>query len=131
MKDASFNQNVALPNANAHNSTALFAIGTDGNFDNKWRIGFFQIDVPAMVDNTNTSVTTTLTMQHGSNANGSDQANTNPLIQVQVPGIANGSAATSFFVPMPPRVLPYVSFLQTVPTNGTSGNGGVNYDLVT
>jgi hypothetical protein len=126
---------LALPNANANNNTANTLIATDGYgqteppFDNKWRLAYINVQVPALADNTNTSVTTLLTLQHSSD--GANFANTQPLVQVQIPGVAStGSAAFNTYVPLVPGIKPYIRFNQLVPTNGTSGNAVVNYALV-
>ena len=130
MKDAKFNLTLALPAANANNNTGNNFLGTDGDFDNKWRLGYVEIDVPALSDHTNNSVNVLFTLQ--SSTDGVNFANTNPLIQCSVTGVAStGSAATTFRAPLPPRVSPWIRWNQLVPTNGPSGNAVVNYDIVT
>ena len=126
MIDAKFNLSQALPNAAANNNTAAIALLTEVPFDDKWRKGFVRVTVPALSDHTNTSVTNLITLQHSQDANLSNFANTSPLIQVQVPGVAStGSAQTIANVPLPPAVKPYIRFRQDVPANGGIGNNAV------
>lgn len=138
MKDANFNLNLALPNAAANNNTngldlnIIPAPSTAGKgHSNKWRLFYMEVDVPALSDHTNTSVTNTLTLQDS--ADNSNFANTNPLVQVTVPGVAStGSPAATVLLAVPPRTRRYIRFNQNVPTGGGTGNNAaVNYDLVT
>lgn len=129
MKDAKFNLTLALPAANANNNTGNNFLDTDGNFDDTFRRVYYEIDVPALSDHTNNSVNVLFTLQ--SSTDGVNFANTNPLIQCSIPGVAStGTAATVFRVPLPPRIAPWVRFNQLVPINGPSGNAVVNYDLI-
>lgn len=130
MKDAKFNLTKALPNAGANNTTASIDLNVEVPYDNKFRRAFIQVAVPAMSDHTNTSVTDTITLQDS--ADNSNFANTTPLIQIATVGVANGPAAQTVKVPLPPSVRRYVRFLQDVPANGGTGNNAtVTYDLVT
>lgn len=138
MKDANFNLQQALPNAAANNNTSgldlaiIPAPSTAGQTtSSKWRIFYFEVDVPALSDHTNASVTNTITLQDS--ADNSNFANTQPLVQVQIVGVAStGSAAATVLMSVPPRTRRYVRFNQNVPANGGIGNNAVvNYDLVT
>jgi hypothetical protein len=134
MKDANTGLTKALPNAAANNNTNSIDLNveTAGGVSNKWRLGYIEVDIPALSDHTNTSVTNLITLQHSAEA-AANFANTNPLVQVQLVGVAgNGSVATVARVPLPPDVKRYVRFNQTVPTNGGTGsNATITYDLVT
>jgi hypothetical protein len=138
MKDANFNLTKALPNAAANNNTAgldlniIPGVNTTGKtHSNKWRLAYFEVDVPALSDHTNTSVNNTISLQDS--ADNSNFANTQPLVQIVVPGVAStGSAALTARVPLPPLTRRYIRFNQNVPANGGIGNNAtVNYDLVT
>lgn len=131
MKDANYNFTKALPNAASNNNTPSIDLGNEQPFTTVQRRMHIQVDVPALSDHTNTGLTNTLTLQDS--ADNSSFANTQPLIQVGIPGVAStGSPATSVKVPLPPGVRRYVRFNQTVPTGaGTGSNAVVNYDVVT
>ena len=122
----------ALPNSNVNNNTAALDINPEaaGFLTNQWRMGYVAVAFPALSDHTNTSITNLVTLQDS--ADGNNFANTAPLIQVQVVGVAStGSVATTYKVPLPPGVRRYVRFNQLVPTNGGNGtNATVNYSLV-
>jgi len=130
MKDATYNRTKALPNAAANNNTDSVDLGIEAR-NNIWQKARLQVDIPALSDHTNTSVTNLFTLQTSSD-NG-NWANTVPLIQVGVVGVAStGSAATSVQVPLPPNMSRYARFNQLVPTNGGIGNNAVvNYDVLT
>jgi hypothetical protein len=136
--DALLRVTKALPNAAANNTT----IGIDLNIQpsplsggkepsNKWRLTFARVNIPALSDHTNTSITNLITLQDS--ADNATFANTNPLVQVQLVGVAStGSVAVIRKVPLPPEVRRYIRFRQDVPTNGGTGtNATVTYDLVT
>ncbi len=135
MKDASTSLTKALPNANASNTTSSIDLGVDppasGGFSNKWRLAYVLVSIPALSDHTDSTKTNTFTLQDS--ADNSSFANTSPLVQVQLPGVATtGSAATAVKVPLPPGVRRYAQFSQAVPTGGGTGsNATVTYDLVT
>lgn len=130
MKDSKFNLQQALPNAAANNNTGVWDLGIEPGNSNKYRLAQISVDVPALSDHTNTSVTNTLTLQTSSD--NSNWANAIPLVQIGIVGVGTtGSAASNVQVPLPPKVSRYVRFNQNVPTNGGTGtNAVVNYDLV-
>ena len=131
MKDASKTVTKALPNAAAGNQTTTIDLGVELPFDNKFRLGYVAVSVPALTDHTDTSKTNTIVLQES--ADDSSYADTNPLIEIKVPGVAaTGSLATVFKVPLPPGVKRYIQFTQTVPSgSGTGTNATVTYALVT
>jgi len=58
MKDANFNLNLALPNAAANNNTNGLDLNiipgvnaTGKTHSNKWRLAYFEVDVPALTNN--------------------------------------------------------------------------------
>jgi hypothetical protein len=138
VKDAIYSLTKALPNAAANNDTNVIDLGIDAapnaggqTKSNKWRLLYVEIDVPALSDHTDSTKSNTFTLfTSASNAVG---AQTNPLIQASVAGVAStGSPATTLRVPLPPGVLRYISFRQAVPSGGGTGsNATVTYDLVT
>ena len=121
MKDSKFTLTKALPNANASNLTASMDLNIEVPFDNKFREAYVLVTVPALSDHTDSTKTDTLTLQDS--ADNSSFANTAPLIQVQIAGVATtGSAATTVKVPLPPGVRRYIQFNQLrYPTGGVTG----------
>jgi hypothetical protein len=130
MKDSAFSNTGTLPSAGANNNTLSFdfAPETTGFVTNNWRIGFFQVGMAAIPNFTNTTATVTLTLQDSTD--NSNFANTQPLIQVSVVGVANGPAAQTLKVPLPPNVRRYVRFNQAATANATTSSTTVTYDLV-
>lgn len=129
MKDATYNLVKALPNAAANNNTTSIDLGLDPG-SNVWQRARIQVDFPALSDHTNTSVTNLITLQ--TSTDNSTWANTVPLIQLGVVGVAStGSAAVSVQFPLPPNMSRYARFNQNVPANGgIGGNANVNYDVL-
>jgi hypothetical protein len=126
LKDAQFTVSLALPNTGANNNTASLNFNPElaGFLTNQWRLGYWAVAVPALADHTNTSVNNTLTLQDS--ADGTNFANTSPLVQIQVPGVAStGSAAATVKVPNTPGIRQYVRFNQNIPANGGNGNNAV------
>jgi hypothetical protein len=130
MKDAKFTLIQALPAAAANNNTTSIDLNIEAP-SAKWRQANIEVAVPALSDHTNVSVTNTLTLQDSSD--NSTFANTQPLIQIAVVGVAStGSLASTVKVPLPPACRRYVRFNQAVPANGGTGsNANVAYDVVT
>ena len=133
MKDAQLSiAGKALPNTGANNNTNALDFNPElnGFFTNEWRLGYLLVTFPALSDHTNTSVTNTITLQDS--ADNSNFANTQPVVQVAVPGVAStGSALARVKVPLPPTVRRYVRFNQNIPANGGNGNNAtVTYDFV-
>jgi hypothetical protein len=138
MKDANFNLTKVLPAAGANNNTSGLDLNivpgvnaTGKTHSNKWRLAYIEVDVPALSDHTNTAVTSTITLQDS--ADNSNFANTQPVVQVAVVGVAStGTSALKARVPLPPLTRRYIRFNQNLPANAGNGSGAtVNYDLVT
>jgi hypothetical protein len=131
LKDAKFSLSKALPNANANNNTSTIDLNGSGSFTEQWRLGYISVAIPALSDHTNTSVTNLITLKHSDEA-AANFADSDPLIQIKVVGVAStGSAAKTVKVPLPPAVKRYVQFNQLVPTNGgIENNAAVTYDLI-
>jgi len=132
MKDSTLKVTKALPNAAANNNTDSIDLHVEaGGFDNKFRRAFVLVTFPALSDHTNTSVTNLITLQDSAEAS-ANFANTAPLIQCQVVGVAStGSVATTFKIPLPPVTRRYIRFNQLVPTNGgIASNATVTYEVV-
>ena len=132
MKDSALTLTKALPNAAANNNTNALDLNPEatGFLTNQWRQGYVAVTIPALSDHTNTSVSNLFTLQDSTD--NSNFANTNPLVQVSVVGVAStGSAAVVPKVPLTPGIRRYVRFNQNVPTNGGTGsNAVITYELV-
>ena len=133
MKDTALKLVKALPNAAANNNSDALDINPEssGFLTNQWRLGYFEVAVPALSDHTNTSVVNTLTLQHSAEAS-ANFANVDPLTQIQITGVGStGSAARTVKVALTPDIKRYVRWNQNVPTNGGTGsNANVTYQLV-
>ena len=115
MQDAGLRVSAALPAANATNDTASIDLG----FTNPvvvWKHAFLLVSLPACTNATNTSVNYSFTLQDS--ADNSSFTATTPLIQGQLPGVGGGTAATNYWIPLPPTVRRYIRIEQGVPANG-------------
>lgn len=113
---------VNFPLAGVTVNTQAIDLGPDGNYSNAWRLGQVIINVPALPNNTDSTKTFTFTIQDAANVSqgiplGSGSppaigtfANTNPLIQGSVAGVAStGSLATTLRLPLPPGGPPLIN----------------------
>jgi hypothetical protein len=129
MKDASLKLVTAIPNAGSNVNTSVLDLNIEPH-NNVWRVAHIKVAVPALTDHANTSVTNTITLQEsGDNSN---WANSTPLVQCLVAGVAtNGSAASNFYVPLSPAIKKYIRFNVNTPANGGTGNNAnITFDLV-
>ena len=127
MKDAQLSTSQYLPAAGGTNATGTIPMGIDGATigGDAWRRGRIRATVPAMAAHTNPAQTITLTLQVAG-------ANSAPLIQAQIPGVAiTGTAAATIDFPLPPNLNGDVSFSQAVPAGGPAVQGvNITYDWV-
>lgn len=126
MQDAALQVQKYLPAAAASNTTDAIDLGlyARGSNSNLWRLGKFIVDIPAMPNNSDDTKTVTLDLQDATNAAPSTFADTQPLVRVQIPGVAStGSLATTVEVSLPPGVRGPVRFEQTVPSGGGDNTG--------
>lgn len=113
---------VNFPAAGVTVNTQAVDLGPDGNYSNAWRLGQVVISVPALPNNTDNTKSYTFTIQDAANVSqgiplGSGSppalgafANTNPLIQGSVVGVAStGSLATTLRLPLPPGGPPTIA----------------------
>src|SRR5580693_7918467 len=82
-----------LPAAGATVVTGVLDLHVDGDsFGNAWRLGRIRVGIPALPNHVTPADVITVSMQQ--TPNGGALANTVPLIQVQIPGVAvTGSLA--------------------------------------
>jgi hypothetical protein len=131
MQDATLHSQGYLPAAGATNVTPALDLHVDGDsFGNAWRLGVILVTVPAMPNHTDPTKTITLSMQQ--TPNGGALANTVPLIQVQIPGMAiTGSVATTVKCPLPPLLTGPIQFSQLVPAGDGNNTGAlITYDWI-
>ena len=113
MRDSELTVTMALPAANASNTSPTLDLHVDGDnpFNNTWRLGRIRAIVPALPNHTTGNIT--LTLQQQPTAGGAD-ANTQPLIQAVIAGIAGGTAAMTIDFPLPPSLDGPLNFFQSV-----------------
>lgn len=132
MTDASLTTTKALPGENATNYTDAFDLG----FTNPvvlWKHAFVLVSQPAATTATGTTATITYTLQDS--ADNSSFLATTPLIQGRITetatnlygGLTNtGTAATNFYLPLPPTVRRYIRVQQGVPAVGGTNTTTTN-----
>lgn len=97
------------------NTTASFDLGPVST--RAPRPFYFQAAVPALAAHTNPAVQWSFQMQDS--ADDSTFSLVTPLVEGLVTGVATtGSAATNFYMPVPPGCRRYVRFQQICPTGG-------------
>lgn len=131
MYDAVFSRPLALPNAGATNYSDAWDLNVTAklaNQSNQWRQPQIHARVPALPDHTDSSKVNQLALQDS--ADGITFADTDPLVAVQIPGVAStGSAANLFKLSIPPGSRRYLRARQTVPAGGGTGaNAVVEWD---
>lgn len=127
MKDATLSIPATyLPAAGATTNTPYLDLHVDADkFSDTWRLGRIRATVPAMPNHTDATKTITLTMQIAG-------VNTQPVIQVAIPGVAStGSVAQVIDIPLPPSLNGPVRFAQMVPAGDGNNTGvAISYDWV-
>lgn len=132
MKDAALHLEGYLPAAGATNVVGVLDLGVDVSaFSDQWRQGRLRVTIPALPNATNNAVNTTLTLQDSADG-GATFANTQPLIQVVLPGVTtNGVAAVVVDMPLPPGLRGPIQILQSSDANGGNNTAAlVQYDWV-
>ena len=134
MKDTYFDRTLALPNAGSNNFTASWDInpspgpGQTATFSNQWRLPRIFVNIPALATHTNASANITLRLQDS--ADGSNFADTAPIVEAVIPGIAvTGSAKQSPLFSFPPEGRRYFRFSQTADANAGGAGSNVLYEL--
>lgn len=131
MKDAQTSFVNALPNAAANANSNVLDLDPEaaGFLTNQWRLGYVAIGLPALPGHSNTSSNITVKLQDS--ADNGNWADTQPVIQVVLPGVANGTAALTTKVPFNPAVRRYVRFQMSATANANTGpNSNTTFDLV-
>lgn len=86
-------------------------------FSDQWRLGRLRCFIPAIPGNLNANASATITLQDSADSGNSFQQ-TNPLIQVQIAGVANtGSAAQEIDMPLYPGLRGPIQLQLTTPAN--------------
>lgn len=132
MLDATLHVETYLPAAGATAVSGTIDLHVDGDsYGNAWRKGRIRVTIPALPNHTDSTKTILLDMQQQPAAGGAF-ANTAPLIEVQVPGVAStGSAAATVDCPMPPLLTGPIRFNMTVPAGDGNNTGGlIQFDWV-
>jgi hypothetical protein len=130
LKDANLHLEKYLPAAAATNYSDSLDLGSASPGmsveDTELRV-----TIPALPNNTDSSKTTTLTLQDS--ADDSSFADVDPLHQIQIAGVAStGSAAATKRLRLPSTIRRYVRFAQAVPSGAGDNTAGlVEYDLLT
>ena len=120
LRDASMASTRTLPNANATNYSSSIDLGAVLPQDICISMQI-EVQIPALTDHTNTSITNTFTLQDS--ADNVTFANVNPLIQFGLTGVATtGTAATAGVLPIPANVRRYARVACNVPTSGGTGS---------
>jgi hypothetical protein len=132
MFDSQLHAQRYLPAAGANNIVGPIDLHVDGDqYGNAWRKGRIRVTIPAMPNHVTAGDVITLAMQQQPEGGGA-YANTVPLIEVQIPGVAStGSAAVTVDCPLPPLLTGPIQFVQTVPGGDGNNTGAlIQYDWV-
>jgi hypothetical protein len=105
MKDTQLHLETYLPAANASTTIGIMDIGVDNaNFSDQWREGRLRVAWPALPNFTSNADSITVTLQDSeASSNPLAFANTVPLIQASIAGVANTGAPSGYVdCPLPP-----------------------------
>lgn len=105
MKDTQLHLETYLPAAGASETIGIMDIGVDNpDFSDQWREGRLRVAWPALPNFTSNADTITVTLQDSQAlANPLSFANTVPLIQASITGVANTGAPAGYVdCPLPP-----------------------------
>ena len=105
MKDTQLHLEIYLPAAGTNETIGALDIGVDNpNFSDQWREGRLRVAWPALPNFTSNADTITVTLQDSmASSNPLSFANTVPLIQASIAGVANTGAPAGFVdCPLPP-----------------------------
>ena len=120
MKDTQLHLEIYLPAAGASETIGALDIGVDNpNFSDQWREGRLRIAWPALPNFTSNADTITVTLQDSlAGANPLSFANTIPLIQASIAGVANSGAPAGLVdCPLPPGLRGPVQLLIAATAN--------------
>jgi hypothetical protein len=120
MKDTQLHLEIYLPAAGTSETIGVMDINVDNaNFSDQWREGRLRIAWPALPNFTSNADTITVTLQD-SQASSSPLAfaNTLPLIQASISGVANTGPAAGFIdCPLPPGLRGPIQLLVAATAN--------------
>lgn len=105
MKDTQLHLETYLPAAGASETIGIMDIGVDNpDFSDQWREGRLRVAWPALPNFTSNADTITVTLQDSQAlSNPLSFANTVPLIQASITGVANTGAPAGYVdCPLPP-----------------------------
>lgn len=120
MKDTQLHLETYLPAAGANETIGILDIGVDNaNFSDQWREGRLRIAWPALPNFTSNADTITVTLQDSlASSSPSVFANTAPLIQMSIAGVANTGPAAGFVdCPLPPGLRGPIQLLVAATAN--------------
>ncbi len=120
MKDTQLHLEIYLPAAGTSETIGIMDIGVDNpNFSDQWREGRLRIAWPALPNFTSAADTITVTLQDSeASVNPLVFANTAPLIQASISGVANtGPAAGYIDCPLPPGLRGPIQLLVAATAN--------------
>ena len=128
MKDTQLHLEIYLPTAGTSENIGVMDIGVDNvNFSDQWREGRLRIAWPALPNFTSNADTITVTLQD-SQASLSPLvfANTVPLIQASIAGVANTGPAAGFIdCPLPPGLRGPIQLLIAATANAGNNTGAL------
>ena len=126
MKDKALHLDVLFPAAGASLNTGTLDLGVDvSGFSDQWRLGRLKVAVPALPNNSDNTKTITLDLQDSADG-GATFANTQPRIQVTIPGVTTtGSPATNVDVPLPPGLRGPIQLQTTVPAGAGDNTAAI------
>ena len=128
MKDTQLHLEIYLPTAGTSETIGVMDIGVDNvNFSDQWREGRLRIAWPALPNFTSNADTITVTLQD-SQASLSPLvfANTVPLIQASIAGVANTGPAAGFIdCPLPPGLRGPIQLLIAATANAGNNTGAL------
>jgi hypothetical protein len=120
MKDTQLHLEIYLPAAGTNETIGIMDIGVDNaNFSDQWRQGRLRIAWPALPNFTSNADTITVTLQDSlADASPLSFANTVPIIQASITGMANtGPAAGYVDCPLPPGLRGPIQLLVAATAN--------------
>ena len=120
MKDTQLHLEIYLPAAGTNETIGIMDIGVDNpNFSDQWREGRLRIAWPALPSFTSNTDTITVTLQDSeASSNPLAFANTVPLIQASITGVAStGPAAAYIDCPLPPGLRGPIQLLVSATAN--------------
>jgi hypothetical protein len=134
MKDAFFDRSKFLPAAGANNASDPWDVNPitpGGNIDwlpEHWRMAKVFVNLPALPTHTNSATSITLRLQDSSD--NSNWADTLPVVEVVLPGIAStGTPKQTATVGFPPKLRRYARFSQIADANANANGASATYEI--